>query len=169
MFRSKPALAHACVVTIQVSGGANVALEVKDSYEYLGVILHYKLSNHKAMSAKIKAKVRKAAGNVARIINERTPPVVVRMLINLCVRSVYAYALAYWKPSDGTLQQFDNAPCIPIRKCMRMPRDTHIATMLGEFGIPVATAVREYKIMCSTIRLANIAITSPLHPAVQCF
>jgi hypothetical protein len=130
-------------------------LPFTNTYKYLGVVLHCGL-NWSAQADHIINKANMAAFRLLRIIDSnRADFKTVRLLTNVCLRSVISYGLQFWQPSKRALLRLNSILARPIRKVLHLPWSTYTQSVLAEAGVPPVQVVKEFNTIQSVRRLSS--------------
>ncbi len=120
-------------------------LAVVGSYPYLGLLYQSKIGTFPLHAAAVLNKVRRAASFALRIVG-RSPTSecavrVVRTIVAMAVAPIFTYALPFWIPLPRILARVDSIMAAPLRRALRLPASTSVASVLAECGVLSSTCL----------------------------
>ena len=121
-------------------------------YRYLGLHLDRALKWTIQRDAVIDA-ANRAAYKVIRMIDTHYTNIqIVRLLTNVVIRPVIAYAIPFWKINEQTAQRFNSILVQAVRRACHLPSNTHIPSLLYEFGIPPVQLLQQFITLHTVLR-----------------
>ena len=101
-------------------------------------------------------KTQLACGLIKRIINKQSHIYIIKLLVNMCLRPIYSYALVFWNPTELQCKALNSLTCTPLRKLFHLPHSTHINSILMDCGIPTIQQWRQQLLISTYKRLFSL-------------
>ncbi len=151
------------VLRVRNSDGSKCKLAVPfvDNYKYLGVWLNA-FGNTERQMQHLRVKLRRASFLVSRLLWNAHPLIAIT-LVNMVIRPIFSYGLAFWNPSDAQLWEFNRYMAQPLRRALGLPVSAHTIGVLALCGIPCAHAIAEQARIQTAVRVMSLTRSNPAH------
>jgi hypothetical protein len=122
-------------VIISLDGEGKRPIPRVEFFKYLGARLSANCRWHDHVD-KLRGSVAGLCSMICRHISALGPgPTIIRTLVASLVYPIITYSMPFWRPTATDAAQLDQILAWPLRKVLGLPRSTHAASVLCDFGL----------------------------------